>query len=182
MKKNLYFFILFNSILFSSCNLINAMIPGTKPTNIIRDSITVSLTPEKKNQSYNWQTSIHYEDPYSVNDEITLSVIGNLDKSIYKDAVIQIEFQTKKATDEDFLYLPKNIEDEKVLSLTSETNNHNYEISIPKDNLDNFDKKLTFTILKAGSYFIDVYVYANALKTNGINGRCQKTLYFDCCE
>ena len=75
MKKILYFFILFNSILFSSCSLISAMFPGTRPTNNIGDSITVSLIPEKKNYMNNdtQQKRIHYEESYPIEEEITLS-------------------------------------------------------------------------------------------------------------
>lgn len=48
--------------------------------------------------------------------------------------------------------------------------------------IDKIEKNITFKVLSKGSYDIRVHVYAYSKKTNGYDGWCNKTLYFDCCE
>ena len=87
MKKLIPLFFITSCMFFSSCELITAMLPGTRPTNNIGDSITVSLIPEKKNYMDNdtQQKRIHYEESYPIEEEITLSISGCIDKTIYSD-------------------------------------------------------------------------------------------------
>lgn len=183
MKKILYFFLFLNCLFFISCELFTAMLPGTRPTNNIGDSITASLIPEKKNYMDNdtQQKRIHYEESYPIEEEITLSISGCIDKTIYSDAIIQIRFEDDITADDAFEII-NSFDDDPSFTSISETKYHKIEISISKDNLDKIEKNITFKVLSKGSYDIRVHVYAYSKKTNGYDGWCNKTLYFDCCE
>ena len=185
MKKILYFFLFLNCLFFISCELFTAMLPGTRPTNNIGDSITASLIPEKKNHTDNVSSKlkiIQYEEPYTIEEDITLSILGCIDKTLYSDAIIQIRFENKDLLAEDAFEITRNFDDDSSFTSISETKYHQIEISISKDNLDKIGKNITFKVLRKGSYDICVTVYANSKKLNGNDGSCNKTLYFDCCE
>ena len=122
MKKLIPLFFITSCMFFSSCSLISAMFPGTRPTNNIGDSITVSLIPEKKNYIDNdtQQKRIHYEESYPIEEEITLSISGCIDKTIYSDAIIQIRFEDDITADDAFEII-NSFDDDPSFTSISET-------------------------------------------------------------